>query len=245
MGNVGSAGSTGNTKGRRERLRAETTAEIKKVALELMASGGPDAITLRAIARDMGMTANAIYGYFATRDSLVTTLIDNVYTSLADTVDAAWESAPAQDPAARIQAWACAFRNWALANAEGFRLIYGDPVPGYRPPEGGAAPDAAHRVCTGITALAAAAWPHAESRYADSDFAWSDFDAGLLDKVRPAFPDLPPAAVALALRIWSHLHGLVSLEVYGHLRTQTLSPEKLFREELAQLVRSLGLTPQS
>ncbi|MFD7560847.1 TetR/AcrR family transcriptional regulator [Streptomyces sp. NPDC059835] len=237
-------GSVGNTKGRRERLRAETTAEIKKVALELMASGGPDAITLRAIAREMGMTANAIYGYFATRDDLVTTLISNVYTSLADTVDAASDDTPAQHPAARIQAWAHAFRNWALANPEGFRLIYGDPVPGYRPPEGGAAPEAAHRVCTGITALASAAWPHAEPRYSDTNFEWSDFDPGLLDKVRPTFPDLPPAGVALALRIWSHLHGLVSLEIYGHLQTQALSPEKLFREELAQLNRSLGITPQ-
>ncbi|MFJ5846861.1 TetR/AcrR family transcriptional regulator [Streptomyces sp. NPDC092903] len=237
--------SVGNTKGRRERLRAETTAEIKKVALGLMASGGPDAITLRAIAREMGMTANAIYGYFATRDDLVTTLISNVYTSLADTVDAAWDAAPAQDPAARIRAWARAFRNWALANPEGFRLIYGDPVPGYHPPEGGAAPEAARRVCTGITALAAAAWPHAELRHSNSDFEWSDFDPGLLDKVRPAFPDLPPAGVALALRIWSHLHGLVSLEIYGHLQTQALSPEKLFREELAQLIQSLGITPQS
>ncbi|MEU2872777.1 TetR/AcrR family transcriptional regulator [Streptomyces olivoreticuli] len=233
----------GSSMGRRERLRLETTAEIKKVALELMAAGGPDAITLRAIAREMGMTANAIYGYFATRDDLVTTPINDVYTSLADTVDAAWATAPAPEPAALIEAWACAFRNWALANPEGFRLIYGDPVPGYRPPEGGAAPDAAQRVCTGITALADAAWPQAQLRYADSDFGWSDFDPGLLGKVRPAFPDLPPAGVALALRIWSHLHGLVSLEIYGHLQAQALSPEKLFREELAQLVRSLDLAP--
>ncbi|MEV0374456.1 TetR/AcrR family transcriptional regulator [Streptomyces sp. NPDC050636] len=235
---------TRSTRGRRERLRAETTAEIRKVALELMASGGPDAITLRAIAREMGMTANAIYGYFATRDDLVTTLINDVYTSLAGAVDAAWDTAPAKNPADRIQAWAHAFRDWALANPEGFRLIYGDPVPGYRAPEGGAAPDAARRVCTGLAGLADAAWPHAEHLYAGSDFNWSDFDAGLLDKVRPAFPDLPPAAVALALRIWGHLHGLVSLEVYGHLHTQTISPDKLFREELTALVRSLGIAPR-
>ncbi|MGV9883824.1 TetR/AcrR family transcriptional regulator [Streptomyces sp. NPDC003006] len=227
--------------GRRERLRAETTAEIKRVALELMASGGPDAITLRAIAREMGMTANAIYGYFATRDDLVTALVNDVYTALADAVDTAWETSPATDPATRIRAWAYAFRSWALANPEGFRLIYGDPVPGYRAPEQGAAPDAARRVCTGLTALAAAAWPHAEKFYDGSAFEWSDFDAGLLDKVRPAFPELPPAAVALALRIWGHLHGLVSLEVYGHLRNQTVSPEKLFHEELAQLLRTLDL----
>ncbi|MFJ8208995.1 TetR/AcrR family transcriptional regulator [Streptomyces sp. NPDC096033] len=229
------------TRGRRERLRAETTAEIKSVALELMASGGPGAITLRAIAREMGMTPNAIYGYFATRDDLITTLINDVYTSLADTVDAASNAAPGTGPADRIRAWAHAFRGWALTNPEGFRLIYGDPVPGYIAPEGGAAPDAAQRVCTALTGLAAIAWPHAEHLYSDSDFQWSDFDTGLLDKVRPAFPHLPPAGVALALRLWGHLHGLVSLEIYGHLHTQTMSPEKLFHEELAQLVRSLGI----
>jgi AcrR family transcriptional regulator len=229
------------SRGRRERLRAETTAEIKKVALALMASSGPDAITLRAIAREMGMTANAIYGYFPTRDDLVTTLINDVYTALADAVDTAWEATSATDPAVRIEAWANAFRAWALVNPQGFRLIYGDPVPGYLAPEGGPAPEAAHRVCTGLTALAAAAWPHARHLYSDSEFDWSDFDPGLLGKVRPAFPDLPPAAVALALRIWGHLHGLVSLEIYGHMRTQTTSPEKLFRDELAHLLRMLAL----
>ncbi|WP_225987017.1 TetR/AcrR family transcriptional regulator [Streptomyces spectabilis] len=239
--NTGSAAGAGGTRGRRERLRAETTAEIKQVALGLMASGGPDAITLRAIAREMGMTANAIYGYFATRDDLVTTLVNDVYTALADAVDAAWEDASGRGPATRIQAWATAFRDWALGHPEGFRLVYGDPVPGYRAPAGGAAPEAARRVCTGLTALAAEAWPQAEPLYANSDFAWSDFDPGLLDKVRPAFPDLPPAGVALGLRIWGHLHGLVSLEVYGHLCGQTTSPDKLFRAELAQLVRALGV----
>ncbi|MFI0716307.1 TetR/AcrR family transcriptional regulator [Streptomyces inhibens] len=238
-------GAEGKTRGRRERLRAETTAEIKQVALALMSSGGPGAITLRAIAREMGMTANAIYGYFPTRDDLVTTLIADVYTSLADTVEASWNAAPAEEPEARILAWADAFRSWALASPEGFRLIYGDPVPGYQAPEGGAAPDAAHRVCIGLAGLAADAWPHAEPLYAGSGFQWSDFDAGLVDKVRAAFPDLPPAAVALALRIWGHLHGLVSLEIYGHLLTQTPAPEKLYREELARLIRSLGLTPES
>ena len=229
------------TRGRRERLRAETTAEIKDTALRLMASGGPDAITLRAIAREMGMTANAIYGYFATRDDLVTRLIDDVYSALADAVETAWSTAGAEDPAARILAWARAFRTWALTNPEGFRLVYGDPVPGYRAPEAGPAPDAARRVCTGLAGLAAAAWPHAEPLYRDSTFAWSDFDAGLLDKVRPAFPELPPAGVALALRLWGHLHGLVALEVYGHLGRQTASPDKLFEEELARLVTTLGV----
>src|SRR5690242_17948221 len=159
--------------GRRERLRAETSAEIKKVALQLMASGGPDAITLRAIAREMGMTANAIYGYFATRDDLVTTLISDVSTALADALEAAWLKTSTKDPATRIRAWADAFRNWSLANPQGFRLIFGDPVPGYHAPEGGPAPDATRRICTGVTALAAVAWPHAKHLYEDSTFTWS------------------------------------------------------------------------
>lgn len=95
----------------------------------------PDAITLRAIAREMGMTANAIYGYFPTRDDLVTTLVNDVYTALADAVDTAWATTPSADPAVRIEAWANAFRTWALVNPQGFRLIYGDPVPGYQAPE--------------------------------------------------------------------------------------------------------------
>ncbi|MEV6768531.1 TetR/AcrR family transcriptional regulator [Nocardia sp. NPDC051030] len=228
---------------RRERRRSETTAEIKEVALRLMAAGGPGAITLRAIAREMGMTANAVYSYFATRDDLVTALIADVYADLADAVEAARDALPASDAAGRIMAWACAFREWALANPQGIRLIYSDPVPGYQPPEGGAAPDAEHRVCAGLTGLAAGAWPSAELLYAGTEFDWSDFDPALADEVRRDFPDLPPTAIAIALRIWGRLHGLVSLEILGHLGSQTTNPAKLYRTEVHHLISGLGLTP--
>ncbi|MEC3919894.1 TetR/AcrR family transcriptional regulator [Nocardia sp. CDC160] len=228
---------------RRERRRAETTAEIKEVALRLMADNGPGAITLRAIAREMGMTANAVYSYFATRDELVTTLIQDVYGELADAVIAARDTRAPDDPAGRIMAWACAFRDWSLANPDGFRLIYGDPVPGYQPPEGGAAPDAEHRVCSGLTELAAGAWPSAQARYADYEFEWSDFDPRLVEEVRTEFPGLPPAVIAVALRIWGHLHGLVSLEIRGSLGAQTINPDKLYRNEIGALIRSFGLEP--
>ncbi|MFE2938586.1 TetR/AcrR family transcriptional regulator [Streptomyces sp. NPDC059255] len=231
---------TGTTS-RRERLRIETTAEIKSTALRLLASGGPGAITLRAIAREMGMTPNAIYGYFATRDDLVTTLINDVYTSLADTVDAAIAPIPAGEPSRRIRAWGHAYRTWVFSNTEGFRLIYGDAVPGYVPPPDGAAPEAELRFCGSLTELAVAAWPHAQYLYTDSGFDWSDFDPALVDWLRPHLPGLPPAALALALRIWGQLHGLVSLEIHGHLSNGAKTMDKLFQEELVQLVRSLGL----
>ncbi|WP_326825360.1 TetR/AcrR family transcriptional regulator [Streptosporangium sp. NBC_01756] len=233
-----------STPSRRERLRAETAAEIKTVALRLMAEGGPDAITLRAIAREMGMTAGAIYGYYETRDTLVSALITDVYTSLVDTVEAARDAVPADDAAGRILAWGQTLREWALANPEGFRLIYGDPVPGYQVPEGGAAAEAAHRACAGLTGLVAAAWPQAVARQ-PGGYDWTDFDPILTGLVRAEFPGLPPAAVALALRVWGRMHGLVALEVYGHLRGQTRDAGRVYLDELRDLTRSLGLGERS
>jgi AcrR family transcriptional regulator len=229
------------TRSRRERIRSETSAEIKSIALKLMAASGPDAISLRAIAREMGMTAGAVYGYFDTRDALISELIKEVYTSLVNTAEAARDAVPENDPAGRILAWGRAFREWALANPEGFRLIYGDPVPGYQAPEGGAAAEAEHRACAALTELVAAAWPKAEPLQSAGEHQWSEFGSGLVDGVRAEYPDLPPAAVALSLRIWGRMHGLVALEVYGHLRSQTNDPAKLYLAELLDLVRSLGL----
>ncbi|MBB4894672.1 AcrR family transcriptional regulator [Streptomyces olivoverticillatus] len=228
---------------RRERLRAETSAEIKAIALRLMAEGGPGAISLRAIAREMGMTAGAIYGYYATRDDLVTTLINDVHTSLVGAVEAARDARPADDTAGRLLAWAQGFREWALAHPEGFRLVYGDPVPGYEPPDGGAAPEAERRTCVGLTGLVAAVWPEAEPLQPAGGHLWSDFTPALVSAVREEYPGLPPAAVALALRLWGRMHGLVSLEVFGHLRAQTHNPGHLYLAEMLDLLRSLGLNP--
>ncbi len=225
---------------RRARLRVETTREIKEIALRLMAEGGPDAITLRAIAREMGMTAGAIYSYFATRDDLITTLITDVYTALVDDAEAARDRVPESDPGGRVLAWGQAVRTWALANPEGFRLIYGDPVPGYQPPPGGAASEAEHRACAGLTGLVAAAWPRA-SALQGGDYAWSDFDPALVGQVQAEFPGLPPAAVALALRVWGRMHGLIALEIYGHLSPLAHDPEALYAAEMRDLIRSLGL----
>lgn len=225
---------------RRARLRAETTAEIKRVALDLVADSGPDAISLRAIAREMGMTANAIYSYFPTRDDLVTALISDLYTSLVETLEAAADAEPASDPARRLLAWSDSFRAWALANPSGFRLLAGDPVPGYRAPEGGPAPEAERRFCAGLTAIVAAAWPQVGPRQPDESYDWSDFDEDLVATARQRFPDLPPAGLALALRIWARMHGLVSLEVYGRLGTKTNDPGKLYRTDMRDLVRSIG-----
>ncbi|MEU1954264.1 TetR/AcrR family transcriptional regulator [Nocardia rhamnosiphila] len=226
---------------RRERLRAETTREIKAIALRLLAEGGPDAIALRAIAREMGMTAGAVYGYYATRDDLISTLIADVYTALVDRLEAARDVIPVADPGGRIVAWGEAVRGWAVERPAEFRLVYGDPVPGYRPPPGGPAAAAELRACTGLVGLAAAVWPHRRGRAADDQVDWADFAPELTGHVRSEFPELPPAGLAFALRMWGRMHGLIALEVYGHLRPQTADPAKLFRAEMDELIDGLGL----
>ncbi|WAL66330.1 TetR/AcrR family transcriptional regulator [Amycolatopsis cynarae] len=236
---------SGQTISRRDRLRAQTSAEIKAIALKLMADGGPDAISLRAIAREMGMTAGAIYSYFATRDDLVTTLIGDVYSSAVTAAESARDAVPDSDPGGRILAWAQAMREWAVANPEGFRLIYGDPVPGYRPPEDGPGKQAELRACSGLIALVADAWPAARALHGDREYRWADFDADLVAHVRADFPDLPPAAVALTLRVWGRMHGLTALEIYGHLRALTHDPGSVYLDEMRDLIASLGLGPKS
>ncbi|ABW12400.1 transcriptional regulator, TetR family [Parafrankia sp. EAN1pec] len=228
---------------RRDQLQATTAEEIKGVALKLMTTSGPDAISLRAIAREMGMAVSAIYRYYAARDDLVSTLISDVHSVLVEAVESARDAQPEDDPAGRIIAWSQAFRDWAITNPSGFKLVYGDPVPGYQPPEGGPAPETQHRVCTGLIDLIEGVWPCAESRQPADRHQWSDFDPRLVASVREEFPELPPAAVALAVRLWGRMHGLVSLEIYGHLRTHVRDPETLYRAEMHDLVRSLGLIP--
>lgn len=224
---------------RRERLRAETAREIKETALALLSTSGPDAVALRAIARGMGMTAGAIYSYYDTRDALVSELISDVYTSLVNALEAARDAAGG--PAEQIIAWGETFRRWAISNPEGFRLVYGDPVHGYQPPAGGPAADATLRACADLIGLVAAAWPWAEANYDDDRYGWDSFDSDLVAKVRADFPGLPPSAVGLAFRVWGRMHGLVALEVYGHLGTRVRDPESLYHDELRDLIRSLGM----
>lgn len=231
------------TQTRRARLRAETSSEIKAIALAHMAAEGPAAISLRAVAREMGMTAGAIYSYFDTRDELVSALVADVYDSLAERLENARDAVPAADPTGRVIAVGHTYREWAVAHPEEFRLVYGDPAPGYVAPDGGAAADAEKRACTVILDLVAAAWPKASSIHTTDNHQWTDFVPAFADAARTSFPKLPPAAVALGIRVWGRMHGLVALEVYGHLRNLTQDPGKLYRAELHDLVATLGLEP--
>lgn len=113
----------------RERYRAQVQEEIKKHAWEQIAVAGASALSLNAIAKQIGMSGPALYRYFANRDELITELIRDAYRSLADTFHA--HSAAGAD----LTGLAQALRQWALADPQRYLLLYGTPVPGYHAPE--------------------------------------------------------------------------------------------------------------
>ncbi|MFE3542807.1 TetR/AcrR family transcriptional regulator [Nocardia sp. NPDC059177] len=119
--------------GPRALARAQTIADIKRVGREHLASHGAAALSLRAVARELGMVSSAVYRYVRSRDELLTLLVVDGYNALGDAVDAALADAPA-DPAQRFRVVAGAVREWALAEPAWYGLLYGSPVPGYAAP---------------------------------------------------------------------------------------------------------------
>src|SRR6185312_17499730 len=118
----------------RARVRAEMIGEIKRVALEHLARDG-SALSLRAVARDMGMVSSAVYRYFPSRDELLTALIIDAYDSVGAAAELDEADARRTDYAARWMATARAVREWAVTHPQEFALIYGSPVPGYQAPQ--------------------------------------------------------------------------------------------------------------
>jgi AcrR family transcriptional regulator len=118
--------------GPRERYRQQVRAEVQDLAWQQVAEAGASALSLKAIAKQMGLTAPALYRYFASRDDLLTELILSAYRDLADVVES---TADRPGPAAeRLAAVAAALRSWTLTNPHRYLLIYGTPVPGYAAP---------------------------------------------------------------------------------------------------------------
>ena len=108
---------------------------IKETAWKQIAEFGAPALSLRAIARELKITAPAIYNYFPRRDDLVTALIVDAYTSLGDSQKSALETMSKKDSATRFSALGIAYRDWAVTYPQRYQLIFGTPIPNYDAPE--------------------------------------------------------------------------------------------------------------
>ena len=224
----------------RELARAELTRAILYSARKQLAEVGPAALSVRAVARDLGMASSATYRYFRSRDDLLTALLIESYDEVGEAVERADRSVTDRDDlAGRWRAVCHAVRGWAVANPHEYALLYGSPVPGYAAPE--ATVPAASRVPLTLLAII-----HDAQR------------AGLALGA-PALPVQPAEADALAgiraltdltvsderlvrsLVAWATLFGHISLELFGHMHRGVLDYDTHFTQVVDTLTADLGL----
>jgi AcrR family transcriptional regulator len=200
----------------RERARAEITAEILQAGRRHLATVGAAGLSLRAIARELGMASSAVYRYVTSRDELLTRLIIGAYDALGAAAELAEASRDRADLAGRWAAVATAVRDWALAHPNEYALIYGSPVPGYVAPPDTIAP--ASRVSNLLVRILADAVGSGRTVPAAGGAADGLSGAALaaLAPVRAALPPpIPDAALQAGLMVWAGLFGTVSFELFG------------------------------
>jgi AcrR family transcriptional regulator len=255
----------GAASGRRERVRAATVEEIKSVALRLIVEEGPEAATLRAIAREMGMTAPGLYRYFASYEDLHTALVADTYERLADVLTTARDAAVAErargaaiDPLVagrplvvlRLLATARAFRDWAVAHPREFILVFGTPVP----PPSCVGDDPSHlsglRFGAVFTEIFLQLWIEQPFPVADE----TSLPESLATQLRAYRGELaaqfgeqalrvPLTAIEVYLQAWVQLYGLVAMEVFDHLYFCLTDVGPFFDRHLLAIGRTLGIEP--
>jgi AcrR family transcriptional regulator len=230
---------------RRARVRAATASEIKQTARTILVEQGSDAVTLRAIARDMGMTAPAIYRYFASHEDLLSHLVADIFVEIAAEIHAAIEAAAAADGdmTGKLVAACRQFRRWSLDHRAEFGLLFGTPLPSLEGMhEDTLINECAARFAGAFLALFLELW----QRHPFQVPAPEDIDPGLrsqLERYRDGLGmDLPAGAMVIFLRCWVRLYGAVSLEVFGHLHFALDDPTPMFEITLSELTELLGLT---
>lgn len=224
----------------RERARAELTAEIKDEARRRLAVAGAHGLSLRAVARELGMVSSALYRYFASRDELLTALIIDAYNALADEVEAAIGAVPAPEFRARWQAACRAVRAWAIAHPHEYALVYGSPVPGYRAPETTIAPGG--RVPVALMRIVADAWAAGALPAGPGEAPLPPPLAEQAGHVAAAVaPGLPDHLIVRGAVAWTQLFGMVTFELFGQY-ANTLDPaDAFFEHTVARMADLVGL----
>ncbi|TFV82911.1 TetR/AcrR family transcriptional regulator [Blastococcus sp. CT_GayMR16] len=220
----------------RERVRAELTAEITDAARRQLAEVGAAALSLRAVAREVGMVSSAVYRYFPSRDDLLTRLIIDGYDDLGAAAEAVDD--PTAGPADRWLAVCRAVRSWALGHPHEYALLYGSPVPGYQAPKDTVPAASRVGIVLGrILGEAARAGALADgSGERDADLV-SDDAVAVLGGEHPALDETVRVRALLA---WSALFGTISFELFGHFVGSVEDADRYFDRAMGDLARLIG-----
>lgn len=229
---------------RRERLRAATTDEIKAIARQQMTQQGAAAISLRAIAAQMGMTAPALYRYFSSRDELLTVLILDAYNSLADSLQVARDGTTSEDAARRLWNTLLAYREWALAYPVDYALIFGSPIPGYHAPGDDTIPTAQRTMGIMLELMLEVYRQYQLKPISGTAEQTKALHTQLAEWKQRLEREYPLELLHAALAAWAKLQGLITLELFGHFRFILPDPAELYRQELLDLYKRLGMNYQ-
>jgi AcrR family transcriptional regulator len=229
-------------KGVRERVRAEVIGEITAEARRQLAARGASGLSLRAVARELGMASSGIYRYFASRDDLLTTLIVEAYDALGRRAEAAASESAGRSPAERWVAVANAVREWAVANPHEYALVYGTPVPGYQAPRDTIDP-ASRSIVAVVGVVVEAHRAGLVDEPGDVPIALSTAShADIAALLAGGDIDLPVTVMARLLVGWTQLFGLISFELFGQTNNVITAHGDLFDSASAAVARFIGLS---
>jgi len=228
---------------RKIELYEETKEDIKRVARQLMAERGTNGLSMRAIARELEMTAPALYHYFAKQDDLITALIVDAFRALGDAVEASMQATAGQAPSKRLLAGAFAYRQWAFDYPIDFQLIYGNPIPGFSAPAEITVPASAYSLA-GLTRLVHEALISDEwTLHPPYDEIPPSVETGIRHVLEQGgFPADLLQALYLGSILWVQLHGMITLEMFGHLPPVVGDMDTFFQQQTFNLLRTMGLT---
>jgi AcrR family transcriptional regulator len=248
---------------RRDRLRAATRDEILQTARRLLVRDGPESVSLRAIAREMGMTAPGLYRYFGSHEELLRHVVAGIFTELAADLDHAIKAAGERFPrcdteddkddeagahkdlqhvTAEMIAACSEFRRWALNHTAEFALVFGVPLPdAHDESKLDIAEECALRFAGVYLGLFLRLWEAYPFPVPDPE----DIDQGLREQLTryqaDIGADVPTGAMLIFLRCWVLLYGAVAMEVFGHLGFAFDDPSAMFEFTLTDIAALVGL----
>lgn len=219
----------------RQRAREELTREIREEARKQLVTEGAQRLSLRSIARELGMVSSALYRYFPSRDELLTALIIDAYNALGEAVEHAEQRVERGRHRERWRVICETIRLWAKEHPQEYALIYGSPVVGYQAPQDTIAPAGRTIFVLGgllsdaAEVLAPADTPLPPGLAAQAGHVGDVIDAGV-----------PPAVLAPALIAWTQLFGMVNFELFGHFVGALDPPDDFFDHAVARMADFIG-----
>jgi AcrR family transcriptional regulator len=228
------------TSTRRDRQRAATVAEIKAAARKLLVEGGASAVGLRAVARELGLSAPALYRYFTSHEDLISAVIADLYDELTAYLIALRDTG--EDLGEQLFLIAGGLRDWALAHPAEFGLLFGAPAPDTLAAGHELTPShqAAVRFGAVFKDLVAKVYRQQPFPSPPEEFLGPEL-VGQLGRKSEFFDEMPPGAVYLALTYWTRLYGLICMEVFGQLHWALEDAGAYFDAQLREIGEALGL----